>query len=98
MFVLHPIYTKRGMINAYAQILYGLPVAVNKIADLSALWEAVAPYGGVVRILIDHQDQIRFLEEFEKQQARPKKWSAFIKVDNGSKYVSQLHLVQKSTR
>jgi hypothetical protein len=42
-------------------------------------------YGGVVRIIIDHPEQVRFLEEFEKQQVNPKKWSAFIKVDSGGK-------------
>jgi hypothetical protein len=62
-------------------------VALNKIADLSALWEAVSPYGGVVRVIVDHPDQIRFLENFEKQQVNPKKWSAFIKIDNGNKCV-----------
>jgi len=70
---------------------------MNKIADLSALWEAVSPYDGVVRILVDHPEQIRFLEEFEKQQSRPKQWSAFIKVDNGSKYAFQQVLRPKST-
>jgi D-serine deaminase-like pyridoxal phosphate-dependent protein len=67
--------------------LYGLPIAFNKVADLSALWEAISPFGGVVRIIIDHLDQVRFLEEFEKQQQNPKKWSAFVKVDNGAKYL-----------
>ncbi|KAH7916443.1 putative serine dehydratase domain-containing protein [Hygrophoropsis aurantiaca] len=66
-------------------LLYGLPVGFNKIDDLSALQAEMSKYGGVVRIFIDHLDQVRFLEEYEKKQPNPKKWSAFIKVDGGQK-------------
>ncbi|KAI0076068.1 hypothetical protein K474DRAFT_1645622 [Panus rudis PR-1116 ss-1] len=66
-------------------ILYGLPVAVNKIADLSALWDTIEPTGAIVRVLIDHEEQIKFLEEFETTKASFRRWSAFIKVDAGSK-------------
>ncbi|KAH7925189.1 hypothetical protein BV22DRAFT_1089485, partial [Leucogyrophana mollusca] len=66
-------------------LLYGLPVGFNKVDDLSALQDEMSKYGGVVRIFIDHLDQVRFLEEYEKKQQNPKKWSAFIKVDGGQK-------------
>ncbi|KAJ7484688.1 putative serine dehydratase domain-containing protein [Mycena latifolia] len=49
-------------------ILYGLPVAINKVADLTA---------PVVRLMVDNPDQIRFIEEFEKARASPRKWSVF---------------------
>ncbi|EGN92534.1 hypothetical protein SERLA73DRAFT_172763 [Serpula lacrymans var. lacrymans S7.3] len=66
-------------------ILYGLPVAPNKIEDLSRLHKEVSKYGGVVRIFLDHLDQVRFLEEYERKQETPRRWSAFIKVDGGQK-------------
>lgn len=57
----------------------------NKVADLSALWEAMAPHGGIVRLIVDHPEQVRYLEQFEKQQVNPKKWSVFVKVDQGGR-------------
>jgi len=66
-------------------ILYGLPVAINKVADLSALRDSMAVYGGVVRLLIDHPDQVRFLEDFEANSKKPCRWSVFVKVDGGQR-------------
>jgi D-serine deaminase-like pyridoxal phosphate-dependent protein len=66
-------------------ILYGLPVALNKLDDLSALHDEMTRYGGTVRILLDHLDQVKFLEEYERTQKHPKKWSAFIKMNGGLK-------------
>ncbi|KAL6309925.1 putative serine dehydratase domain-containing protein [Sparassis latifolia] len=70
-------------------ILYGLPVAVNKIADLSALWDEVAYSDVALRILIDHPDQVAFLEKFEYQRKTSRKWSVFIKIDCGQKRAGQ---------
>lgn len=64
-------------------ILYGLPMAVNKVQDLSDLTKEMGKYGGVIRVMIDHPKQVEFLEEFEKTHGG--KWSAFIKVDGGQK-------------
>ena len=58
----------------------------NKLDDLSALNKEMNKYGGTVRIFVDNLEQIKFLEEYERQQARPKKWSTFIKMDGGQKY------------
>ncbi|KAK7058991.1 hypothetical protein VNI00_001615 [Paramarasmius palmivorus] len=66
-------------------LLYGLPIAPNKIEDLSNLWDEIAPSGGIVRVLIDHPDQVKFLEQFEKERSQPRKWSVFVKVDGGQK-------------
>ncbi|KIK70951.1 hypothetical protein GYMLUDRAFT_33040 [Collybiopsis luxurians FD-317 M1] len=66
-------------------LLYGLPVAPNKVADLSHLWDAVAPEGGVIRLLIDHPDQIKYLEECEHERQVPRRWSVFVKIDGGQK-------------
>jgi len=60
-------------------------VAANKIADLSSLREELDTHGAVVRILVDHPDQVQFLEEFEKQESTAKRWSVFVKVDGGQK-------------
>ncbi|KAH8120163.1 hypothetical protein DFH11DRAFT_1558674 [Phellopilus nigrolimitatus] len=66
-------------------ILYGLPVAVNKIADLSDLWDAIAAHGAVIRLHVDHPDQIAALEAFESQRTDVRRWSVFVKVDCGDK-------------
>ncbi|CCL99046.1 uncharacterized protein FIBRA_01055 [Fibroporia radiculosa] len=71
-----------GTVN---DILYGLPVALNKVQDLSSLWEEIAAFDAKLRILIDHPDQVKFLEAFERSRANPRRWSVFIKVDCGQK-------------
>lgn len=68
-----------------SQILYGLPVGINKVEDLSTLWDLIAVDGATVRLLIDHPDQVQFLEEYEKSRQNPRKWSVFVKVDGGQK-------------
>jgi hypothetical protein len=65
--------------------LYGLPVAINKIADLSNLWEQVAAHGCTVRLLVDNLAQITALEDFEKTLPEGRLWSVFIKCDGGQK-------------
>ncbi|TFK57115.1 hypothetical protein OE88DRAFT_1650696 [Heliocybe sulcata] len=78
---------KAGLVadGTVKDILYGLPVGVNKIQDLASLWDEMEPYGGVVRLMIDNADQIRALEEYEKQRESPRSWSVFVKVDGGQK-------------
>jgi len=71
--------------HVIGKILYGLPVAVNKIADLSALWKELEKYGGTVRLLVDHPDQVKALEDFEREQESPRRWSAFVKINGGQK-------------
>lgn len=61
-------------------------MGLNKLDDLSVLNEEMNKYGGTVRIFVDSLEQIKFLEEYEKQRARPKQWSTFIKIDGGQKY------------
>ena len=60
-------------------------MSLNKVQDLSSLWEEIEPSGAVLRLLIDHPDQVKFLETFEKSRTHPRQWSVFIKVDCGSK-------------
>jgi len=66
-------------------ILYGLPLPPNKIGDLSNLWDELATYGGVVRVMVDHPDQVKYLEQFESRKENPRLWSVFIKVDAGGR-------------
>lgn len=73
---------------ALVQILYGLPLSTNKLDDLSALWDEIAPLGAVIRVLVDHPDQVELLNEYEKARANPRRWSAFVKIDAGNQYVS----------
>ncbi|CAL1695700.1 unnamed protein product [Somion occarium] len=73
---------KDGIVN---DILYGLPIPVNRVADLAALSDVTAQSGAVIRILIDHVDQIKFIEEYEKTMNSSRNWSTFLKVDAGSK-------------
>lgn len=60
-------------------------MAVNKVADLAALRNELEKHGGTVRLLIDHPDQVKFLEEYESLQEVRKRWSAFIKINGGQK-------------
>ncbi|KZT30548.1 hypothetical protein NEOLEDRAFT_1082625 [Neolentinus lepideus HHB14362 ss-1] len=78
---------KAGLVTdgTVKDILYGLPVGVNKIQDLAALWDEMELNGGVVRLLIDNAEQVRALEEYEKQREKPRSWSVFVKVDGGQK-------------
>lgn len=65
-------------------------MAKNKIVDLDTLRKEVEPYGGVVRLLLDNAQQVRFLEDAQKARGHPKPWSAFVKVNGGYKSVRQL--------
>jgi len=62
-------------------ILYGLPPAVNKIADLSDLWDDVAKDGAILRLLVDHPRQIEALNGFESTRPVRRQWSVFMKID-----------------
>ncbi|KAG6814059.1 hypothetical protein H0H92_003106 [Tricholoma furcatifolium] len=67
------------------QVLYGLPLTINKVADLSDLSDEIVKDGGVLRVLIDHPDQVKFLERFESVREHPKRWSVFVKIDGGQR-------------
>ena len=71
-----------------------MPVSINKVADLSNLWDEMVKLSNkaVLRILVDHPDQLDALEAFEKQRREPRQWSLFVKVDAGYKYVHQTSL------
>ena len=78
----------RTEVVTIVQILYGLPVSVNKLDDLSVLWDEIAPLGAAIRILVDHPDQVHLLNEYEKARPNPRRWSIFIKIDAGYQCVN----------
>ena len=65
--------------------MYGLPVAINKITDLSDLWDEAAKHEAIVRLLVDHPRQIEALEDFEKRRTTKRQWSVFVKLDGNQK-------------
>jgi len=71
-----------GTVN---DILYGLPLAINKIADISRLSETVLAHNCSVRVLIDNAAQIKALEDFENTYPNGRSWSVFIKCDGGQR-------------
>ena len=58
---------------------------MNKIQDLSNLSDELDKYGAVVRLLIDHEDHVTALETFEGSRKALRRWSVFVKIDNGHK-------------
>ena len=64
-------------------MLYGLPCGVDKIDDLRALEEVLARHGAVLRLMVDHPDQIRALADHLPPSGPS--WSVFVKVDGGGK-------------
>jgi len=78
---------KSGLVSdgTVKDILYGLPIPINKISDLSDLWDEVAKSGAIVRLVVDHPRQLEALEEFEKVRVNKRQWSVFVKVDGGQK-------------
>lgn len=65
-------------------ILYGLPIAPNKIGDVARMADTMAKYGGVLRVLVDHPGQVHSLEEYAKTEGTARRWSIFVKIDPGA--------------
>ena len=65
------------------QILYGLPLAPTKIADLAELQHRVKSHNpnAKIRVMIDNMSQLQALESFGGDRV----WSVFVKVDHGGK-------------
>lgn len=74
-------------------MLYGLPLAPNKLADMAMISDIMASDDGIFRVLIDHSEQARCLEAFERSQGTQRRWSVFVKINGGQKFVhSQVEL------
>ncbi|CAG7851539.1 D-serine dehydratase; AltName: Full=D-serine deaminase; Short=DSD [Serendipita indica DSM 11827] len=68
------------IMEAWEIILYGLPVAPSKLADLAKLEHAMQTVNpnACLRLMIDNIYQVRALESYGE-----KVWSTFVKVDHG---------------
>ncbi|KAF8525153.1 putative serine dehydratase domain-containing protein [Hysterangium stoloniferum] len=66
-------------------ILYGLPVATNKLSDLAKMSDELTAHGGVVRLLIDNTEQVAALKTFNLENNRQTAWSVFVKVEVGAR-------------
>ena len=66
-----------------AQILYGLPVAPNKLGDLAELADTLISENkdARLRIMVDNVWQVRALDSYGGNR----EWSVFVKVDHGGK-------------
>lgn len=71
-----------------SQILYGLPVPVNKLPELSNLKRELENSGSSLRLLVDHPEQISKIQSFAKDQKTSNPWSVYVKVDPGYKCVA----------
>jgi D-serine deaminase-like pyridoxal phosphate-dependent protein len=63
-------------------MLYGLPCGLDKLQDLKRLAAEMGKSNAVLRLMIDHPDQIRALGGIANPNGA---WSIFIKVDGGGK-------------
>ncbi|KAL7415941.1 putative serine dehydratase domain-containing protein [Mrakia frigida] len=68
-------------------VLYALPLPLTLLSDLSSFQDRITPFGGQLLIMIDHPDQVKGLEEFEKVAALDpsyeSKFKCFVKVNQG---------------
>ena len=66
------------------QILYSMPLAASRLEDIN---DAQSKWGdkAVIRLMVDHPDQITALEAFSKRSGRKQRWSVFMKVDGGGR-------------
>ena len=87
MFVVCPQCTEQ--LRIVAQMLYGLPVAPNKITDMAMIADVMTQHGGVFRVLIDHPAQVHCLDEQGRIEGRSRRWSAFVKINAGNKFVAR---------
>lgn len=65
-------------------MLYGLPIGLTKLDDLAAVKAELEKHGAVLRLMIDHEAQVKGLEDYLKLKG-VKGWSGFVKVDSGNK-------------
>ncbi|KAH6962467.1 putative serine dehydratase domain-containing protein [Ilyonectria sp. MPI-CAGE-AT-0026] len=68
---------KEGLLD---EVLYGLPIAPSKLARLEALRVSIR-----ILLMVDNEQQIDALEDFQKEVASAEPWPIFIKVDVGSR-------------
>lgn len=65
----------------FNDILFGVPIAGAKLPSLVMLQRKLK--GGQIRILVDHVEQVRQVEEFVKDNNDVSRFTAFLKLDTG---------------
>ncbi|RSH89097.1 hypothetical protein EHS25_002763 [Saitozyma podzolica] len=65
-------------------ILYSMPLAASRLEDIN---DAQSKCGdkAVIRLMVDHPEQIAALEAFSRRSGRKQRWSVFMKVDGGGR-------------
>ena len=73
--------------KSFNDILFGIPVCKSKLQAIQKLknkLESSTNGDGDVHVLVDHPDQVNFLEDFIRNTPfTMKKWSVFLKLDTG---------------
>ena len=72
----------------YNDIVYAIPICKSKLNAIQILKSDLSSStnsNGSIHLLVDHPDQIEFLEEFISKNSTESniKWSVFVKVDTG---------------
>jgi D-serine deaminase-like pyridoxal phosphate-dependent protein len=69
------------------QILYGMPIALDKLEDAQHLANHLRPLHAQFRIMVDSLTQIQALQQYAQDSGRPESqtpWSVMIKLDGGT--------------
>ena len=66
-----------------------MPISEDRMEDLNDAQEKVGDQA-VIRVMVDHSEQIQALGRFSERCSRRQKWSMFVKVDGGGRYVQYL--------
>ena len=74
-------------LQMFIKILYGIPLPITKIADLHSLKQQLSKDSAVLRLMVDHVEQVQALKTFNMSLAEePSPWSVFVKVESGYKF------------
>ena len=61
-----------------------MPVSADKMEDLNTVQGTVGSKA-VIRLMVDHPEQIAGLARYNENMGRQEPWSVFIKVDGGGR-------------
>ena len=78
---------RRHRRRPFGDVLYGIPICQSKLSavhELAMELAAATDHEGTVHLLVDHPDQVSFLEEYARRHpSAGKRWSVFLKLDTG---------------
>ncbi len=61
-----------------------MPISEDRMEDLNSIQEKVGKRA-VIRVMVDHSEQIQALGRFNEKYRRKERWSVFVKVDGGGR-------------